>query len=363
MATFTDSLKDAASVAGAGFLGASGPSGRASATSLLNNRLRLAEAQRQSDLELSQLAEEKERKKLTQMVEMVKTGLTDPASRAAIEASGDLEKFQNMGRTALSGLGQPPELVDLFVPEAADADKGFTLSQGQERFDASGNRIASVDPKSKLLTPQELAQQKEIRAAGKTEISILDKAPTIDQMTKLIGPNGETPEIGETLGELQTRGFKVRSRADQKVDKQAQAAQATLKTLEELANPVFTGEEGIQNRLFDNAVNTWNRIGQTDKDLALFEAFSQGTVASLVRAVGEKGAQSNQDIQRGLNLIPTAGDGITKLPDTREVALGKLKQLSKWFDASLGVSKKEPKKDVSIENPANLTDEQLLKGF
>ena len=41
MAPFTDTLKDVSTVAGAALLGASGPSGRGSATSLLNNRLRL----------------------------------------------------------------------------------------------------------------------------------------------------------------------------------------------------------------------------------------------------------------------------------------------------------------------------------
>ena len=144
MADFESALKQGAQVAGAALLGASGPSGRASATSLLNNRLRLAEAQRQSDLELSQLAEAKEVKRLTQTLTMVKEGLTNPESRAAIEASGDLDKFQNLGRVAAQGLGQPPDIVDLFVPEAPDADKGFTLSPGQQRFDAAGNPIASV---------------------------------------------------------------------------------------------------------------------------------------------------------------------------------------------------------------------------
>jgi len=363
MADFQSALKQGAQVAGAALLGASGPSGRGSATSLLNNRLRLAEAQRQSDLELSQIAEEKERKKLTQTVEFIKAGRENPEAWAKIQGAGDGERFLNMGRAALQGLGQPPDIVDLWGPEAPDADKGFTLSPGQQRFDAAGNPIASVAPKSKLLSPQELKQQKDIRAAGKTEINILDKPPTLAQLPNLIGPNGEEPEIGVSLGELKEQGFKVRSQANQRIDKQAAAAQATLDTLDKLVAPVFTGQEGITNRLFDDAVNTWNRIGQTDKDLALFESFSQGTVASLVRAVGEKGAQSNKDIERGLALIPSAGDGFTQLPDTREVAQGKLKQLREWFDAALGGKPISKEGSSKSKDAQELTEAELLGGF
>jgi len=160
MADFQSALKQGAQVAGASLLGASGPSGRASATSLLNNRLRLAEAQRQSDLELSQIAEEKERKKLTQTVEFIKAGRENPEAWAKIQGAGDGERFLNMGRAALQGLGQPPDIVDLWGPEAPDADKGFTLSQGKQPTKASLAYSAAQGDESArealmLLSPEE----------------------------------------------------------------------------------------------------------------------------------------------------------------------------------------------------------------
>jgi hypothetical protein len=366
MADITSAIQQGAGIAGSALLGGSGPSGRASATSLLNNKLRLAEEQRQSDLQLSQLAQEKETKRLTQGFELVKAGLTSKEVMDKLSQNPqDLERFKGIGRAALQGLGQDPSLIDLLQPEAADSAKDFTLGPGQERFDAGGNPIASVAPKSDTLSPEALQQKKDIRAAGRTEINFMDKPPTLNQMANLVGPDGEAPELGESLSELKQKGFTVRSTADQKTDKQARAATATLDTLDKLVDPVFTGQEGAQNRLFDNAINTWNRIGQTDKDLTLFEAFSQGTVASLVRAVGEKGAMSNRDIERGLALIPSAGDGITSLPDTREVAKGKMKQLRQWFDLSLGKGglSGEPAEATADAAEGELTDEQLLQGF
>ena len=245
MATFTDSLKDAASVAGAGFLGASGPSGRASATSLLNNRLRLAEAQRQSDLELSQLAEEKERKKLTQMVEMVKTGLTDPASRAAIEASGDLEKFQGMGRTALSGLGQPPELVDLFVPEAADADKGFTLSPGQQRFDAAGNPVASV-PKGEGDDTTE--RQRKISGLMGRGFSQDDAADLVEGRIRLTSPDefGRVSKVNLATNEVTPLVAGSQAPQEAPVEPAPQGA-SMFEAAREGTGPISALQQGVSN--------------------------------------------------------------------------------------------------------------------
>lgn len=67
-----------------------------------------------------------------------------------------------------------------FLKAPAKAE-GFTLSQGQQRFDAQGNPIASVEPASKLLSPQELSQRKEIAAAGKTDINLTPGQRAVDQ--------------------------------------------------------------------------------------------------------------------------------------------------------------------------------------
>lgn len=71
---------------------------------------------------------------------------------------------------------------------------------------------------------------------------------------------------------------------------------------------------------------------------------------------------SNRDIERALALIPQAGPGVFALPDTREVALGKMKQLREWFDVALGQPGKSGRNKT--KSPAGeLSDEELLKGF
>jgi len=358
IASFTNAL-------GSSLLAGSGPSGRAAFTSLTNQRSALRARTEELDLrrrerENNQLLENT--KLRIQMSEgLLTTDFSNEPNQEVMQ--GVLDVTRKRLATDLLSLGFTPEGAEAragSLKPVIDADKGFTLAPGAKRFDAAGNEIASAPVRSKLLTPEELDQKKEIAAAGRTEINILDKVPTIDQMSKLVGPDGETPELGETLGDLKDKGFVVRSTADQKTEKQAAAARATLDTLDKLANPVFTGQEGVENRLLNDAVNTWNRIGQTDKDLALFEAFSQGTVASLVRGVGEKGSLSNKDIERGLNLIPNSGKGVLELPDTREVAKGKMKQLREWFDSALGGKVSKSNSDSSA---GELSDDDLLKGF
>lgn len=80
---------------------------------------------------------------------------------------------------AKSGIIDLPEQFDPTVLRASlmgyqrlAPDQGFTLGQGQTRFSRGGAEIASVAPKSKLLTADELAQKKEIARAGKTDIDL-----------------------------------------------------------------------------------------------------------------------------------------------------------------------------------------------
>ena len=79
-----------------------------------------------------------------------------------------------------------------------------------------------------------------------------------------------------------------------------------------------------------------DRAQQSNPDLNAYEAFGQGTLAPLIRAIGEKGALAEGDIQRGINLIPKTGNKLGDLPDTSVVARQKMKQLRAWFTEALG---------------------------
>ncbi len=195
----------------------------------------------------------------------------------------------------------------------------------------------------------------------------LGKPPTVDQLLKLEGPNGETPPLGVPLAELKEQGFKVKPKLSKKDEDKLKAVNATLDQLDKLAlgedgvegaGGVFRAKPGADNRIIDDLFKAYGRFTQSDKELVLFESFSQGTVASLVRAAGEKGNLSNRDIERGINLIPNAGDGFFSLPDTRDVAAGKIRQLREWFDDIAGTSDDSELTEEEIADLKKLREEQ-----
>ena len=113
MADIMKGLQQGALIGGSALLGASGPSGRASATSLLNNRLRLAEEQRQADVKIQELAEQKEVEKHKRGLELWTKAVTDPESNATLKndinekgVSG-LDLAQRQIATHASALGVP----------------------------------------------------------------------------------------------------------------------------------------------------------------------------------------------------------------------------------------------------------------
>ena len=159
----------------------------------------------------------------------------------------------------------------------------------------------------------------------------------ITDLKNLVHPEtGEHPPLGTTMEEAGRRGYKATTAAEQAVVIGARGAEATLARLEELTNKVFSGkEQGLQGRGKLKAKFTTERLTQSNNDLALLESFGKGTLAPLIRAVGEKGNLANQDIERALKLIPNTGEG-AELPDTPSVAKGKIKQLKKWFRDAVG---------------------------
>jgi hypothetical protein len=59
---------------------------------------------------------------------------------------------------------------------------------------------------------------------------------------------------------------------------------------------------------------------QTNTDAELLDGFIKGTLAPVIRSLGEKGTLANQDVERAIGLMP-------KLSDSVDVARGKIKQI------------------------------------
>ena len=70
----------------------------------------------------------------------------------------------------------------------------------------------------------------------------------------------------------------------------------------------------------------------------MYESLKNGVLANVVRTFGERGTLTDQDIARAKALFPK----LYPIPDTREVALGKLKQvdelLNEIWNRSVGES-------------------------
>lgn len=118
-------LGDALRIFGTAALGGAGPSGRAAAASLLNQRRRLAFAEQESGLERQEAErirqQEQQIAAAERGLELSKAALSNRPLMESLRASGDeqsIEGIKNIGRASLQALGQDPSLIDTFVPEA-----------------------------------------------------------------------------------------------------------------------------------------------------------------------------------------------------------------------------------------------------
>lgn len=97
---------------------------------------------------------------------------------------------------------------------------------------------------------------------------------------------------------------------------------AILSKLETLADKVFIAKSPLE-RFMKAPKTAAGLVTQSDSDVVLFNTLKEGILANIVRTFGERGTLTEGDIGRARALLPK----IWPIPDTREVALGKLKQL------------------------------------
>ena len=171
------------------------------------------------------------------------------------------------------------------------------------------------------------------------------KAP---ELLHYIDKDGNHPAPGTTLNDVIQKGFKLASTQEVNMLLAGRGAESTVNQLDKYVLSIWGKEgeekitEGMRRRLISGASLAIDRAQQSNPDLNAYEAFGQGTLAPLIRAIGEKGALAEGDIQRGINLIPKTGNKIGELPDTSVVARQKMKQLREWFNNALGKTANTP---------------------
>ena len=187
--------------------------------------------------------------------------------------------------------------------------------------------------KGLLGIKQQLAEQKAI--PGDQPL----KAP---ELLHYIDKDGNHPSAGSTLNDVMQKGYKLASTQEINMLLAGRGAESTVNQLDKYVESIWgkpgeeTITEGIRKRTMAGASWAIDRAKQSNPDLNAYEAFGQGTLAPLIRAIGEKGALAEGDIQRGINLIPKTGNKFGELPDTSVVARQKMKQLRDWFNEALG---------------------------
>lgn len=205
--------------------------------------------------------------------------------------TAEIKPDRAQGMRELMGTGDPA-YMNLALSDAMkqpEIGKGFTLGQGQQRFGPQGQRIAGVDPKTDVLSADRMAQNLQLKQAGKPETTISNivggnQLP--DEDSKMLGTRargklsgmldlsdtaamsmGKIDEALRLLDTVQTGTFedsklavkKVASALGMDVDVDSIADAEKLR--------VFLGDELM------------SRVGETkgavsNKEMALFEKFS-----------------------------------------------------------------------------------------
>jgi hypothetical protein len=166
----------------------------------------------------------------------------------------------------------------------------------------------------------------------------LDKTLNASEIAHWQDANRKPPPAGITMRGLISGGYKFVSTAEANKAAEAKGAYATIDRLDELTAKLWGKARWVQERLT-----------QSNTALAEFEAFAKGTLAPLIRAVGEKGNLATEDIERAMLLIPNTGQG-SALPDIPQVARGKMRQLREWFDRAQGKVQEAKPDPLGIRN-------------
>lgn len=145
-----------------------------------------------------------------------------------------------------------------------------------------------------------------------------------------------TPPVGTTPKEAAAQGFKRLSTGQKDAIMSMGAVDKILGDVGDIMTKIFPKTESLMGRVGGATKRKVGAITQTSTEAAKFEGLIKGTLAPVIRALGEKGALSDGDVKRAINLFPL-------LTDDADVAWGKLEQIKSLFkqikDQHLSVGK------------------------
>jgi hypothetical protein len=133
-----------------------------------------------------------------------------------------------------------------------------------------------------------------------------------------------TPPVGMTPTEATKKGYRRLSTTQKSVVMSIGAVDGILSDIESLMKSVFPESENLLQRAVGATKRKVGAATQTNRDAALLDSKIMGVLAPVIRALGEKGALANEDVERAANLFP-------KLTDDADVAWAKLRELKGMF--------------------------------
>jgi len=172
----------------------------------------------------------------------------------------------------------------------------------------------------------EAAEQRQTGVKAK-DVTAVTGAKQATEPEDLLSPE-EAARVGVPYGTTKREAFGRQPLTTQK-ETQQQAYDASLKIVSQMDKligdirlPKTAGE-----RISAAPRLRLEAFKQSNISLNLFDTLKEGVLANIVRAFGERGTLTDQDIARARALFPVVVPGLGGLPDTEAVAQAKLKQL------------------------------------
>lgn len=146
-----------------------------------------------------------------------------------------------------------------------------------------------------------------------------------------------------TPSQLAAAGFSYASKEQQSAVGEFAGVENILAKIESLMGQSIPKEESTLERIPGAAGRKVSEWLQTDEQIVQLVSLMEGTLAPMIRSMGEKGALANEDVARALGMMP-------KITDRGSVAWGKLRNIQEIIDGSkkakLGDLAKEAKKNT-----------------
>lgn len=200
---------------------------------------------------------------------------------------------------------------------------GKDLAEISRKKEPFGGALGGADPKFQLegMTVTDTGKRR-LKFGLKEDVTPLSSKDTL----RFINKEGKHPKAGVTPKQALDQGFIEASTAEQSLALAQRGPKAIIKQLRGFLD--LFPEKGLAARGKAAVSLQKELITQDDPRVAQFESISKGSTALLVRALGEKGTLNEGDIERAQLLQPKIS-GRFGLPDTREVAEGKIARIEK----------------------------------